>query len=518
MSKIFNRIGGITPRRSVFNLSYEKKFDADMGQLIPVGVDEVVPGDLFVLGNNILARMNPMVAPIMHEVNIYVHSFFVPNRILDEHWEEFITGGVDGQSQAQLPLWVPTNNGQYSLWDYMGFPIGVDPVGAYPIDYPRRAYNMIYNEYYRDQNLIQEVPLTNENILHRSWEKDYFTSALPWQQRGIAPALPVHVSASLDNYNGLRAIFDDSSFYVKGSQLDAGQASGANPTVSSYYDDKIAVNNNTAKNNFKNALNKNNIDLSGVTVDAVATTFDVSDLRLAFQVQRWMERNARAGVRYTEFLRAHYGVAPRDERLDRPEYIGGTKTPLVVSEVLQTSATDQQPTPQGNLAGHGISFDGSRIGSYRVKEFGWIISIMSIMPRTQYQQGINRQFLRRSRFDFMSPEFVNLSEQPIYGAEIYATNSKEDNEDVFGFQGRYNEMRYKENQTAGALRNTLNFWHLGRVFASKPELNASFINCVPRKDYLAVPSEKAMIIQYANLIKAFRPIPYMSEPGLIDHN
>ena len=121
MSKIFNRIGGITPRRSVFNLSYEKKFDADMGQLIPVGVDEVVPGDLFVLGNNVLARMNPMVAPIMHEVNIYVHSFFVPNRILDEHWEEFITGGVDGQSQAQLPLWKPTNNKQYSLWDYMGF-------------------------------------------------------------------------------------------------------------------------------------------------------------------------------------------------------------------------------------------------------------------------------------------------------------------------------------------------------------------------------------------------------------
>lgn len=502
MSKIFNRIGGITPRRSVFNLSYEKKFDADMGQLIPVGVDEVVPGDLFVLGNNVLARMNPMVAPIMHEVNIYVHSFFVPNRILDEHWEEFITGGVDGQSQAQLPLWKPTNNGQYSLWDYMGFPIGVDPDGAYPIDYPRRAYNMIYNEYYRDQNLIEEVPLDNESILLRSWEKDYFTSALPWQQRGIAPALPVHIQGLSS------AVWNVTSFNNQQLTLPSGFSTNNN-------DPGLYVGASAnQKSNAKNFFDSNTVDGSKFT----ANTFDVSDLRLAFQIQKWMERNARAGVRYTEFLRAHYGVAPRDERLDRPEYIGGTKTPLVVSEVLQTSATDSQPTPQGNLAGHGISFDGSRIGSYRVKEFGWIISIMSIMPRTQYQQGINRQFLRRSRFDFMSPEFVNLSEQPIYGAEIYATNLKTENEDTFGFQGRYNEMRYKENQTAGALRNTLNFWHLGRVFASKPELNASFINCVPRKDYLAVPSEKAMIIQYANLIKAFRPIPYMSEPGLIDHN
>lgn len=146
------------------------------------------------------------------------------------------------------------------------------------------------------------------------------------------------------------------------------------------------------------------------------------------------------------------------------------------------------------------------------------MTIMSIMPRTQYQQGINRQFLRRSRFDFMSPEFVNLSEQPILGAEIYATDVENDNLDVFGFQGRYNEMRYKENLTAGSLRDTLNFWHLGRKFDNKPELNESFINCVPRKDYLAVPTEKALIVQYANLIKAFRPIPYMSEPGLIDHN
>lgn len=497
MAKIFNRTGGIRPKRSVFNLSYEKKFDADMGQLIPVGVDEVVPGDLFVLGNNVLARMNPMIAPIMHEVNIYVHSFFVPNRILDENWEEFITGGVDGQSQVQVPVWEPTNTAKYSLWDYIGFPVGVNPVGAYPLDYPRRAYNMIYNEYYRDQNLIDEVPLTNENILHRSWEKDYFTSALPWQQRGIAPALPISGTTFAD--------FNDA---VGGNAGDLESRRLLLNTSGETIQSSAGVSNEI----LLNALNKNKVDF------ASAATFDVSDLRLAFQIQKWMERNARAGVRYTEFLRAHYGVSPRDDRLDRPEYIGGTKTPLVVSEVLQTSATGDQPTPQGNLAGHGISFDGNKIGTYRVQEFGWIMTIMSIMPRTQYQQGINRQFLRRSRFDFMSPEFVNLSEQPIMCAEIYASDVENDNLDVFGFQGRYNEMRYKENLTAGSLRDTLNFWHLGRIFANKPELNESFINCIPRKDYLAVPTEKALIVQYANLIKAFRPIPYMSEPGLIDHN
>lgn len=498
MAKIFNRIGGIRPKRSVFNLSYEKKFDADMGQLIPVGVDEVVPGDLFVLGNNVLARMNPMIAPIMHEVNIYVHSFFVPNRILDENWEEFITGGVDGQSQVQLPLWVPTNTAKYSLWDYIGFPVGIDPKGAYPLDYPRRAYNMIYNEYYRDQNLIEEVSLTNEKILHRSWEKDYFTSALPWQQRGIAPALPI------SGFTNAEWLYSDIDPY------DAPSIPEANMIGVTGTGKWLTLTNK--RDSLLNALNNNIVDFGE------AATFDVSDLRLAFQIQKWMERNARAGVRYTEFLRAHYGVSPRDERLDRPEYIGGTKTPLVVSEVLQTSATDSQTTPQGNLAGHGISFDGNKIGTYRVQEFGWIMTIMSIMPRTQYQQGINRQFLRRSRFDFMSPEFVNLSEQPILGAEIYATDVENDNLDVFGFQGRYNEMRYKENLTAGSLRDTLNFWHLGRKFDNKPELNESFINCVPRKDYLAVPTEKALIVQYANLIKAFRPIPYMSEPGLIDHN
>jgi hypothetical protein len=491
--KIFSKVGGLRPGKSVFNLSYEKKFDADLGKLIPVAMEEVVPGDVFVLGNNVTVRYNPLMAPLMHEVNVYTHYFFVPNRILDENWEDFITGGPDGQNDYALPRWIPESNDLYSLWDYLGLPPNIDPDGAYPLDYPRRAYNLIYNEYYRDENLIPEVDLDNEEILNRAWEKDYFTSALPWQQRGIAPALPITGSTNA-NFLGT----------ISNGTVDAGQV-GFRSTGGMYVSDSRAT---KAKEWFDN----NVVDFE----DAI--TFDVNDLRLAFQIQKWMERNARAGVRYTEFLKAHFGVAPRDERLDRPEYIGGSKNGVVISEVLQTSATDDQPTPQGNLAGHGISYGGTKIGTYRVKEYGWIVGLLSVMPRTAYQQGINRQYLRKTRFDFYSPEFANLSEQGILMAELYATNNEADNNEIFGFQGRYNEMRYRENQIAGALRTTLNYWHYGRVFANKPQLNEDFISANPRKDMLAVPTEKALIINYANIIKAIRPMPFISEPGLIDHH
>jgi hypothetical protein len=530
--KVFQNVGGLKPGKSVFDLTYKKKFDGDMGQLIPVMCDEVVPGDVFEIANNILIRFNPLVAPLMHEINVYTHYYFVPNRIIDENWEEFITQGVEGpqgptQNDVTLPRWIPTKNGIHSLWDYLGFPIDIDPVGAYPVDHPRRAYNLIYNEYYRDQNLIDEVDLTNEDILIRAWEKDYFTSALPWQQRGVAPALPVDITG-INEHAILSAIIDgnaswpsrsgniDYQAYTQGA-LGYSITETSNKPVSTGSDQGAR---NKLVDNYISHLNSNTIDAS-ITGTAnvgkpIATTFNVSDLRMAFQIQKWMERNARAGVRYTEFLQAHYGVSPKDERLQRPEYIGGTRSPVVVSEVLQTSSTDGT-SPQGNLAGHGIVYDGNKVGKYRVEEFGWIIGILSVMPRTQYQQGINRQFLRNTYFDYYSPEFANLSEQPIYTAELYATDVEQDNLDIFGYQGRYNEMRYKENQTCGLLRTDLNFWHLGRKFENKPELNQSFIECKPRKDYLAVPSEPAMIFDYTNIIRAIRPMPFISEPGLIDH-
>ena len=269
------------------------------------------PGDVFKIGNQAVVRFQPLVAPFLHEVNMYVHYYFVPYRILWDDWEDFISGGVDGQFADPVPEWEPTITTEGSLWDFFGFPVGVDPDGAYPLDFPRRAYNLVYNEYYRDENLQTEVALTNETILNRGWEKDYLTSVLPWQQRGTAPALPISGTTN--------AIWPASEFVAPAGTNVGFDIIGT----------KLGINGNAvATESLRvNFFNKNTVDLS------TATTFDIADLRLAFQIQKWMERNARAGVRYTEFLRAHFGVSPRDERLQRPEYIGGSKAPCIISEV-----------------------------------------------------------------------------------------------------------------------------------------------------------------------------------------
>jgi len=419
-SKIFRKIGGLTPGRSVFDLSYEKKFTCDMGQLIPVMCDEVVPGDSFKIGNQAVVRFQPMIAPVLHEINMYVHYFFVPYRLLWEDWEEFISGGTDGDDSSVLPTWDPSNTAIGSLWDYLGFPTGIIPDGALPIDFPRRAYNYIYNEYYRDQTLQAEVALDDEVILNRCWEKDYFTSSLLWQQRGTAPALPISGTTS--------AVFANSVF---SNQSEVNRLCVADASV----DNMIHLTGATANGlaNLRGAFNANTVDLS------TATTFDIADLRLAFQIQKWMERNARSGARYVEFLQAHFGVSPRDSRLQRPEYIGGSKAPMIISEVLQTSSTDLV-TPQGNLAGHGIGISNTYAGKYRAEEYGLIMGIMSIMPRTVYTQGINRQWLRQTKYDFYFPEFANLSDQAIINAEICAADQDAThNAGIFGYQGRYDE-------------------------------------------------------------------------------
>lgn len=494
--KQFHRVGAAKIPRSVFNLSYQKLLTCDMGKLIPFMADEIVPGDIWQIGNEIVVRMQPLVAPVLHEINVYTHYFFVPYRLLWDDWESFITGGADGTEAPTLPRWEPTLNTEGSLWDHLGFPVGIDPDGAYPIDFPKRAYNFIYNEYYRDETLIDEIDIeTSEAIKFRAWEKDYFTSSLPFQQRGTAPALPIAGTTS--------AVWDTSQFY----QASAPASVGVSSSTSDY---KLYTNDPDGRNNLEGFFASNTVDLS------VASTFDISDLRTAFQVQRWMERNARAGARYTEFLKAHFGTSPRDDRLDRPEYIGGSKSPVIVSEVLQTSSTDAT-TPQANMAGHGVSVDKRFVAKYRASEFGVIIGIMSIMPRAIYSQGINRQWLRETKYDFYFPEFANLSEQGITRAELYASAVDTENLTLFGYQGKYDEMRVKQNMFAAGMRTDFDYWHLGRIFSSAPELNQTFIECVPRKDIFAAPSEDGFIVSIGNIIRALRPLPIMSNPGLIDH-
>lgn len=499
MNPLFKRTGSLRPGRSVFDLSHEVKLTCDMGQLVPILADEMVPGDTFKVGNQIVARFQPLLAPIMHQVDISVHYFFVPHRLTWSGWEDFITGGINGTDTSVLPSF--TGSAVVgSLKDYLGFPTGITfPTGEGPNSFPIRAYNLIWNEYYRDENLQTELNLDQVSIQLRSWEKDYFTSALLNQQRGTPMALPISglTTAEWDNDDILAAS-------ASGGDISVNQATTNN--------DIYAVS-AQGKTNLEGFLASNEVDLSS------ATTFDVADLRLAFQIQKFMERNARAGVRYTEFLGAHFGVHPRDDRLQRPEYIGGSKSRMIISEVLQTASTDEE-SPQGNMAGHGISADQTYCGSYTALEFGTIMGIMSIMPKPAYSQGVNRQWLKRTRYDFYFPEFANLSEQAITRYEIYASGVAAENNTIFGYQGRFDEMRYKPNRIAGLMRTDFNFWHLGREFSAAPELNSDFIECDPQylNRIFAVPEEPGLIVNVGNIIKAIRPIPIMNNPGLIDHN
>lgn len=519
-----------------------------------------------------------MVAPILHSVNVYTHYFFVPYRLLWDDWEKFITGGEDGQFTASIPCWQSSASDATtgSLWDFLGLPL---VEGLKINSWPKRAYKLVWNEYYRDENLQNEIDITddsdNTQLLNRNWQKDYFTSSLPWQQRGIAPSLPiVGLSPVLTdtatrtlsaNGNGAKTIANGLNFkstvtgYGVSTQNDLGKFL-PNPTapsgISYYFGESI---NGTVKDHLNNLnidssvgdLTSSNFlntvktaagtapgyETSDISQSASISYVDgsnfssvnISDLRLAFQIQKWLERNARGGARYTEELRAHFGVAPRDERLQRPEYIGGSKSPIIISEVLQTSGSniDGQSTPQGNLAGHGLSADFNHVGRYRATEYGLIIGLMSVMPKISYNsQGINRQWLRQTKYDFYWPEFANLSEQAIYESEIYATaennshifSGELQSSDFFGYQGRYDEMRIKHDMTCSGMRSEFAYWHLARNFDSAPRLNSDFVTCNPSKRIFAVQNEDCMIVSFGNKVNALRPIPIQSEPGLIDHN
>ncbi len=549
---VFSSVRGNNVGRSVFDLSHLKRFTCDMGQLIPVLFLECVPGDTFKIGCEAVTRFQPMVAPILDSVDMYVHYFFVPTRLLlddEKDWEKFLTGGKDGTDDSvSLPLYDfnfsngtttqdsnPFSNGKragkYSLWDYFGFPyyaaessstitFSADVRDANHVSaFPQRVYNLVWNEFYRDENLCDEVSLSNGTILYRAWKKDYFTSALPWQQRGVSPALPISGSLPVTI----------SSFSLNNPMIGV-QGTDINPILyalgngsDNTYTPFVYSNAQVAQGDKRQVDNLSGSPVITGTADlSKGTTFDVAVLREAFQIQRWLELNARAGVRYTEFLNAHFGIAPRDEVLQRPEYLGGTKSEIVVSEVLQTSATSES-SPQGNLAGHGLGAMSDFICSYTAKEFGYIIGIASWMPKPSYQQGVNRIFTRRTRYDFYFPEFAHLSEQAVTKGEIYATGDEEHDNSIFGYQSAYAEMRYMPSINCADMRDTYSYWHLGRIFNSDPSLNAGFLTTNSaysggiRKDIFAVQNEPGLIVNFANVVKAIRPLPVYGTPGFIDH-
>ena len=381
------------------------------------------------------------------------------------------------------------------------------------LDFKRRAYNLIWNEYYRDETLQDPISWRNENILNRSWRKDYFTSSLPFQQRGPASALPVNI---IIQNPALQAIFN----LQMGQQIDL--PGGGSPTttpVGGAFDGsspgRILTTPITTSQQINQILSNNTINANNLGL--LASTFDVTDLRHIVQLQKWMERNARAGARYNEYIKAHFDEEIGDSRMWRPEYIGGTKTPLIISEVLQTSQTNN--TPQGTMAGHGISAQGSQVGTYKCVEFGYINGMLSIMPRPGYTQGIPREDMYETREDWFSPEFVNLSEQEIKNAEIYFNNDQNDN-GIFGFQGRYDEFRVAQDEVCGGFRDTLLDWHLNRIFSSRPMLNADFIECKPEntRRIFAQQIDPNILVVAHHINYVSRPLPEIAEPGLVDHH
>lgn len=498
-AKQFSTVANLRPGYSAFDLSYEKKFTCNMGELIPVCCDEMVPGDTFKIGADIAIRFQPLVSPVLHQITAFIHYFFVPYRLLwcaqtredlseSGDWMEFITGGEDGTNADTIPTWSPADSSSKgTLWDYMGMPLVADPDGYLPIDFPRRAYNFVYNEWYRDEWITSKVAWTNDSIKKRMWQKaGYFESLLDSQQKGTAPALP-----------------------ITGTTQAVWPASSATNANNMQHDNVNFVPSNAQ---VKSTLENNTVDLSS------ATTFDIADLRLTTQVQIWLERNARAGSRPREFIKSHFGVDFPDFRSMVPEYIGGCKAPVIVSEVLQTESSDAS-TPLGELAGHGLAVASEYCGSYRAKEFGLIIGMFSVMPKPCYSsQGINRQWLRESRYDFYFPEFANLSEQGVEAGEIYVTSGNSGtSETILGYQGRYDEMRVKNDMVCDDMRDTFDYYHYARQFSASPTLNTSFLECDPRTDPHAVPAEPVLMCSIGNRIIAVRPMPIQAEPGLMDH-
>lgn len=537
MANIFNSIKLKRPRRNVFNLSYENKLTVNAGELIPIMCKPVVPGDKFRVNTEMLVRLAPLVAPMMHRVDVYTHYFFIPNRLLWNKWEDFITKGVDGSDAPafptiSLPSVVNTADahkawGDGSLWDYLGLPSlnqignavfqtqspnGVKaPIGYKVSALPFRAYQLLYNEYYRDQNLTPEINISYESgdyaapvngeyykIRRRAWEKDYFTSALPWVQRG--PEVSVPVSDAKD-YDIERKNTNLDYFMKNGTEVP-----GSGDTVK-FVGGQLQVGDGS--------LNALYYDPSNLKVSVDDIGFNINDLRTSNALQRWFERNARSGSRYIEQILSHFGVRSSDARLQRPQFLGGGRTPISVSEVLQTSSTDST-SPQANMAGHGISAGVNHGFTRYFEEHGYIMGIMSIRPRTGYQQGVPKDFRKFDNMEFYFPEFAHLGEQEIKNEEVYLNQSDVDNESTFGYTPRYAEYKYSQNEVHGDFRGNMAFWHLNRIFTAKPNLNTTFVECNPSNRVFATAetSDDKYWVQIYQDIKALRLMPKYGTPML----
>lgn len=596
---IFNSVKVKKPKLTTFDLSNKYVGNVGFGALIPFMAHEMNPGEKFKFSSEVLIESFPLLASIYGDIDVKLEYFFVPNRLLWSKWEEFITGGEDGLFSSRPPIFsdgnlnssIDSQSVKSKLWDYLGLPLNSvdsDPSKFFYDDknpvtlFPFNAYRRIWNEWYRNENIQDELSYFDTDVdiedinsfddintlLYRNWRKDYFTSSLPWVQRGVAPIVQVDgksvalsdVTLNIVDGEGLQVpsssyttsnytspaglsniVYYDSvekAFCVLSTSLsNPGGLKAMNRTPAYFVNDEIAskleegyyfVDSQNYDDGFSVAKAK--ISSTSDAVDIDGLSFDINELRRTNAVQRWLERNARAGGRYIEQIASHFGVVVPDFRLQRSEFIGGITQPVRIGQVLQTDTPSGEPTltdALGTPAGQASSglFSGKR--RYKALEHGWLIGLMSIVPRAEYYQGTPKKFTRTDRFDYYFPEFAHLGEEVVKKSEIYTYPwVSEGIDDTFGYQSIYSSYKWERNYVVGDFRDSLRYWTLSRDFGVQSSnartfgLNEDFVTLgspsnVTLRNVFSVPSNPRPFRFYVkNHVKAKRPMPKYSTPRL----
>ncbi len=525
--------------RSKFIRSSSVKTSFNTGELIPFYVDEVLPGDTFSIDDSKVVRMSTLLTPIMDNLYLDTYYFFVPSRLCWQHWREFNGENTESAWYPSVEYSIPQITSPSGGWtvgtiaDYMGIPIGVENLSVSSL--PFRAYALICNEWFRDENLTDPlfVDLSDTTISGSNGNTaedivkggkpfkvakyhDYFTSCLPSPQKGPDVLLPLGDEAPVTSTtNNFWLLGKNGTPFTLSYNPSAG---GVNPE--NKYPTLYPLNAQAPASPTEITVNPGKliVDLSN------ATGSSINQLRLAFQIQKLYEKDARGGTRYTEILRSHFGVTSPDARLQRPEYLGGSRKPINVTQVVQNSATIPD-SPQGNTSAYSATIDSENAFTKSFVEHGFVIGLCCVRYDHTYQQGIERFWSRKNRFDFYWPVFANIGEQAVLNKEIYAQGTAED-EEVFGYQEAWADYRYKPSRCSGYMRSTaptsLDVWHLGDHYSSRPSLSDSWIredgSIVDR--VLAVTSEASHQFFADIYVKnvSVRPMPVYSIPGLIDHH